>query len=80
MKSYFALSEDLPLHAVLYRLCIILMQMCWLFVCSSSSADKLKADKDVPQSLKEFGFRISKLLVISGTLFTPSKHLHLHVT
>ncbi|GAA6091744.1 nucleoporin NUP188 isoform X1 [Tachysurus ichikawai] len=29
---------------------------------SSSSADKLKADKDVPQSLKEFGLRISKLL------------------
>ncbi|XP_062868175.1 nucleoporin NUP188 [Trichomycterus rosablanca] len=31
---------------------------------SSSSADKLKADKEVPQTLKDFGLRISKLLAL----------------
>ncbi|XP_067105776.1 nucleoporin NUP188 [Osmerus mordax] len=32
---------------------------------SSSSADKLKADKDVAQTLKDFGLRISKVLGLS---------------
>lgn len=32
-------------------------------MCSTSAADKLKADKDTPQALKDFGLRISKLLV-----------------
>uniref|UniRef100_A0A8C1H8N0 Nucleoporin NUP188 n=1 Tax=Cyprinus carpio carpio TaxID=630221 RepID=A0A8C1H8N0_CYPCA len=31
-------------------------------MCSTSAADKLKADKDTPQALKDFGLRISKLL------------------
>ncbi|TRY95067.1 hypothetical protein DNTS_004696 [Danionella cerebrum] len=31
---------------------------------SKSAADKLKADKDTPQTLKDFGLRISKLLAL----------------
>ncbi|XP_056301937.1 nucleoporin NUP188 isoform X2 [Danio aesculapii] len=34
---------------------------------STSAADKLKADKDTPQALKDFGLRISKLLGLDET-------------
>lgn len=47
----------------------------WLFMCScgsTASADKLKADKTVAAPMKEFGLRISKLLVSHLFCFSPS--------
>lgn len=48
-------------------------------MCSTSAADKLKADKDTPQALKDFGLRISKLLVSIGhTGFTYVSYAHMY--
>ncbi|KAF4077015.1 hypothetical protein AMELA_G00203210 [Ameiurus melas] len=58
-----AVWEPSQIHAELERYGERLLQgLAYYKPPSSSSADKLKADKDVPQSLKEFGLRISKLL------------------
>uniref|UniRef100_A0A8C9WLB6 Nucleoporin NUP188 n=1 Tax=Scleropages formosus TaxID=113540 RepID=A0A8C9WLB6_SCLFO len=40
----------------------LLLGLCYYKPPSSSSAEKLKSDKDIAQPLKDFGFRISKLL------------------
>lgn len=43
-------------------------------MCSTSAADKLKAGKDTAQALKDFGLRISKLLVsVWGFVLKPSR-------
>uniref|UniRef100_A0A6Q2Y6G1 Nucleoporin NUP188 n=1 Tax=Esox lucius TaxID=8010 RepID=A0A6Q2Y6G1_ESOLU len=58
-----ALREPAQIEAELDRHWERLLQgLCYYKAPSSSSADKLKADKDVAQPLKDFGLRISKLL------------------
>ncbi|XP_041706361.1 nucleoporin NUP188-like [Coregonus clupeaformis] len=58
-----ALREPAQIEAELDRNWERLLQgLCYYKAPSSSSADKLKADKDVAQPLKDFGLRISKLL------------------